>query len=110
MAIAIRPVMERQREFEITHRLVAAIAKDLRRLCGTNRGFQWRKVERRLQQIVSETRRQPDWTADLSAPPRPPAHPMVRCGSPLWATMTDQPTPRPYRRRAVPPCAVTSKE
>jgi len=56
MAIVIRPVMERQREFDITQRLVAAIAEDLRRLCGTNRGFHWRKAERRMQQIVSETR------------------------------------------------------
>ena len=56
MRIVIRPVVDRQREIDLTQRLIAAIAEELWRLYGGSEQLNWLEAELHLQSIVGEVR------------------------------------------------------
>jgi len=56
MRLVIRPVMDPQREIDLTHRLTAAIAEELWRLFGGNEQLNWVEAEMHLQRLVAEVR------------------------------------------------------
>ncbi|MGD9789195.1 MAG: hypothetical protein AB7Q00_07060 [Phycisphaerales bacterium] len=56
MRITIRPVADRQREIDLTHRLIAVIAEELWRLYGGNEHLNWLEAELHLQAIVGQAR------------------------------------------------------
>jgi hypothetical protein len=56
MRIIIRPVVDRQREIDLTQRLIAAIAEELWRLYGGNEQLNWLEAEMHLRGIVGEAR------------------------------------------------------
>jgi hypothetical protein len=56
MRITVRPVVDPQREIDLTNQLVAAIAEELWRLYGGNDKLNWIEAERHLQRIVGEAR------------------------------------------------------
>lgn len=58
MKVLVRPVAGPQREIDITHRLVAAIAEELWRLYGGNEQLNWLEAELHLRRIVGEVRTQ----------------------------------------------------
>lgn len=86
MKIIIRPVMDPQREVDLTNRIVAAIAEELWRLYGGNEQLNWLEAEQHLQRIVGgvrgeaaetvlvtmSSRTEPD-VPGRSGCPRPPA-------------------------------------
>jgi len=69
MRIIIRPIMDRQREIDLTQRLIAAIAEELWRLYGGNEQLNWLEAEMHLQRIVGETRAEARETRVRFAPP-----------------------------------------
>lgn len=54
MRLVIRPVIDPQREIDLTHRLTAAIAEELWRLFGGNEQLNWAEAELHLQRLVAE--------------------------------------------------------
>lgn len=56
MKIIVRPILDPQREIDLTHRLVAAIAEELWRLFGGNETLNWIEAEWHLQRIVAQAR------------------------------------------------------
>lgn len=56
MRIVVRPVADPQREIDLTHSLVSAIAEELWRMHGGNQQLNWLEAERHLQRIVGEAR------------------------------------------------------
>jgi hypothetical protein len=54
MKIVIRPIVDPQREIDLTNRLVSAIAEELWRLYGGNDHLNWLEAERHLERIVGE--------------------------------------------------------
>lgn len=56
MRIIICPVVDRQREIDLTQRLIAAIAEELWRLYGGNEQLNWLEAEMHLKRIVGEER------------------------------------------------------
>lgn len=69
MKIIVRPILDPQREIDLTHRLVAAIAEELWRLFGGNDALNWIEAERHLQQIVAQARVEADETAVVHVAP-----------------------------------------
>jgi hypothetical protein len=58
MRILVRPVIDPQREIDMTHRLIAAIAEELWRLYRGNEQLNWLEAELHLQRIVGGVRTQ----------------------------------------------------
>lgn len=56
MKLVIRPIQDRQRELDVTHRLVSAIADELWKLYGGNDQLNWLEAELHLQRIVGRAR------------------------------------------------------
>jgi len=56
MRIIVRPIVDPQREIDMTNCLVAAIAEELWRLYGGNERLNWIEAERHLGQIVGRAR------------------------------------------------------
>jgi hypothetical protein len=56
MKIIIRPIVNPQREVDLTRQLVSAIAEELWRLYGGNEQLNWLEAERHLEGIVAEAR------------------------------------------------------
>lgn len=56
MRIIIRPVADRQREIDLTQRLIATIAEELWRLYGGNEQLNWLEAEMHLKRIIGEAR------------------------------------------------------
>ena len=56
MKIIVRPVVEPQREIDLTHRLVSAIAGELWRLYGGNDQLNWLEAENHLERLLGEAR------------------------------------------------------
>lgn len=56
MRLVIRPIQDKHRELDVTHRLVSAIAEELWRLYGGNETLNWIEAELHLQRIVGEAR------------------------------------------------------
>lgn len=56
MKLVIRPIQDPQRELDVTHRLVSAIAEELWNLYGGNDQLNWIEAERHLQRIVGQVR------------------------------------------------------
>ena len=56
MRIIVRPIVDAQREIDLTRRLVAAIAEELWRLYGGNEHLNWLEAELHLQSIVGEAK------------------------------------------------------
>jgi hypothetical protein len=80
MKIIIHPLAEPQRELDVTHRLVSAIAEELWRTCGGNTVLNWLEAEQHVEQLMSG---------------RMPAHPAP-------ADPADSQATRPPGDRAVP--------
>jgi hypothetical protein len=68
--IIVRPILDPQREIDLTHRLVAAIAEELWRLCGGNDKLNWIEAEWHLQRIVGQSIDEAR-EAQMVAPSRP---------------------------------------
>lgn len=62
MKIIVRPVVDPQREIDLTHRLVSAIAEELWNLYGGNEELNWLEAERHLQRLIGEAREEADET------------------------------------------------
>lgn len=73
MKIIVRPILDPQREIDLTHRLVAAIAEELWRLFGGNEKLNWIEAEWHLQRIVAQARAEARETAVVRAPLAPAA-------------------------------------
>ncbi len=56
MKIIVRPMVDPQREIDLTRPLVAAIAEELWRLYGGNEHLNWLEAELHLQSIIGEAR------------------------------------------------------
>lgn len=56
MRIIVRPIVDPQREIDLTQRLIAAIAEELWRLYGGNEQLNWLEAELHLQHIVGAAR------------------------------------------------------
>lgn len=56
MKCVIRPIQDQQRELDVTHRLVSAIADELWKLYGGNDQLNWIEAELHLQRIVGQAR------------------------------------------------------
>lgn len=56
MRIIVRPAVDPQKELDLTHRLVSAIAEELWRLHAGNEQLNWLEAERHLEAIVSGAR------------------------------------------------------
>lgn len=56
MKLLIRPFQDRQRELDVTHRLVSVIAEELCKLYGGNDKLNWMEAEMHLQRLVREAR------------------------------------------------------
>lgn len=69
MRVIIRPVIDRQREIDLTHRLIAAIAEELWRRYGGNEQLNWLEAEMHLHQIMGAARVEAGATAALHAEP-----------------------------------------
>lgn len=54
MKLIIRPVQDAQRELDVTHSIVSAIAEELWRRYGGNEQLNWIEAERHLHRIVRE--------------------------------------------------------
>ncbi len=67
MRIIIHPLIEPEREIDVTHRLIAAIAEELWRLYGGNDHLNWIEAERHLRRIVD-----PEETCLLNGTSVPP--------------------------------------
>lgn len=67
MRIVIRPVAEPQREIDLTHRLVSAVAEELWRLYGGNDHLNWVEAERHLERIIGDARREAAEAASIPA-------------------------------------------
>lgn len=72
MKIIVRPILDPEREIDLTHRLVAAIAEELWRLFGGNDALNWIEAEGHLQQIVAQARGGADETAVVHVAPSVP--------------------------------------
>ena len=70
MRIVISPVVDPQREIDLTQRLVAAIAEELWRHYGGNEELNWLEAEMHLQGIVGEAKAEARETVIVAA--RPP--------------------------------------
>lgn len=69
MRIVIRPVVDRQREIDLTQRLIAAIAEELWRLYGGNEQLNWLEAEMHLKRVVGEARAEADVSDALLVEP-----------------------------------------
>lgn len=69
MKIIIRPVADRQREIDLTQRLIAAIAEELWRRYGGNEQLNWLEAELHLKQIIGAARVDASVTEVLVAEP-----------------------------------------
>ncbi len=69
MRIVIRPVVDPQREVDLTSRLISAIADELARLYGGNEQLNWLEAEQHLKRIVDEARATAAETEVLYLPP-----------------------------------------
>ncbi|MCC6659858.1 MAG: hypothetical protein IT437_03125 [Phycisphaerales bacterium] len=58
MRLVIRPDQDPQREIDVTHRLVAAIAAEIWEACGGNDELNWIEAEAHLRRIVGQARAQ----------------------------------------------------
>lgn len=67
MRIVIRPVLEPQRELDVTRRLISAIAEELWRLYGGNEQLNWLEAEQHLRGIVGQTQADAERAAALNA-------------------------------------------
>ena len=56
MKIIVRPIVEPQREIDLTHRLASAIAEELWRLYGGNEQLNWMEAEGHLERLLGEAR------------------------------------------------------
>lgn len=82
MKIIVRPILDPQREIDLTHRLVAAIAEELWRLFGGNDALNWIEAEWHLQRIIAQARSEALETAVVrAAPPEAPHVPSDRAVS-----------------------------
>jgi hypothetical protein len=73
MRVIIRPLAEPEREIDMTHRLVAAIAEELWRLYAGNAKLNWLEAERHLARIIGHARDEAPWTVVLPFAPAAPA-------------------------------------
>src|SRR5688572_9094653 len=62
MKIIVRPILNPNREIDVTHRLVATIAEELWRLFGGNDTLNWIEAEWHLQQTLAQGLVQPHET------------------------------------------------
>lgn len=69
MKIIVRPILDRQRELDLTHRLVSAIAEELWRLFGGNETLNWIDADWHLQRIVAQARVEARETAVVRVAP-----------------------------------------
>lgn len=53
MRLTIRPAMDPEREIDLTHAVVAAIAQQIHVHCGGNEVLNWLEAERFLARVVS---------------------------------------------------------
>jgi hypothetical protein len=72
MKIIVRPILDPQREIDLTQRLVAAIAEELWRLFGGNDTLNWIEAEWHLQRIVAQARVEARETAVVRVAPSAP--------------------------------------
>lgn len=94
--ITIRPILDPAIEIDLTHRLVAAIAEEIWRVCGGNDELNWLEAEQHLATIASR-----GGVVDAAS---------AANGASVGATEVDEPgaalrfisrtTPTPTRRRA----------
>lgn len=56
MQLVIHPIQDPERELDLTHRLVSAIADELWKLYGGNDHLNWIEAELHLQRLVGEAR------------------------------------------------------
>jgi len=54
MKIIVHPILDPQREIDVTDRLVSAIADELWRRCGGNDKLNWAEAEWHLQRIIAQ--------------------------------------------------------
>lgn len=97
MRIIIRPVADRQREIDLTQRLIAAIAEELWRLFGGNEQLNWLEAEMHLRTIVGQARAEACATETLVA--APPGAATASQRQPIVA-MAEPPRPRRSTRGA----------
>ncbi len=69
MRIIIRPVVDGQREIDLTQRLIATIAEELWRRYGGNEQLNWLEAELHLKQIIGAARVEPSVTEVFVAEP-----------------------------------------
>jgi hypothetical protein len=72
MKIIIRPILNPQREVDMTHQLVSAIAEELWRLFGGNDTLNWIEAEWHLQRIIASARAEARETAVMRVVPSVP--------------------------------------
>lgn len=70
MKILVRPVVDPQRELDLTNCLVSAIAEELWRLYGGDEQLNWFKAERHLERIVGQAWLEARETLVLRTPSR----------------------------------------
>ena len=68
MRITVRPMLDPQREIDLTERLVGAIAEEISRTCGGNDHLNWIEAESHLRQLVSDAKGENKSDEDLIAP------------------------------------------
>jgi hypothetical protein len=68
MRITVRPMLDPQREIDLTERLVAAIAGEISRTCGGNDQLNWIEAESHLRQLVSDAKAERTRDEDLVSP------------------------------------------
>lgn len=66
MKIVVRPIVDPQREIDLTHRLVSAIAEELWSLYGGNEQLNWLEAERHLVRLVGAAGAEADETTFVS--------------------------------------------
>lgn len=67
MKLLIRPLRDRQRELDVTHRLVSAIAEELCRRYGGNDTLNWLEAEGHLRTLIGPGRDGTHETEEASA-------------------------------------------
>ena len=78
MKIIVRPILDPNREIDLTHRLVSAIAEELWRLFGGNDTLNWIEAEWHLQRIIAQARSEARETTVLRVKPSVPDRAMRR--------------------------------
>jgi hypothetical protein len=71
MRIVVHPILEPERELDVTRRLIAAIAEELWLACGGNSELNWLEAELHLQQIAGRSARSAKAPAAAAAWPGP---------------------------------------